>query len=407
MCKVIRLNFSCGHQVRTRLSKCRGTSHKETRRGKKVASCCAGAYLQLKRSSACGSCLQQEWERPWLKRIETAKLFHLRVDEKRLPGPSEVAQEIQSMTESYAQAAWQVARAYFPTDKVSVERASMGQKVKEKSPLSTQIWPELVVNVHGTESQLRQSKSGFVPSQLPPIDIWDTSSLEPDIDCFPPEFDHPATTDDTQSSDNLGYAAWDFDFVPVEEEEDFVPVQYGGSWDEYNTAAHYGHPWDREKGPCSVPADDDSDLSNDLHHSTPPTEFGHNEWDHDDTESDLGCEEQILIAPGPGADMQSTSGIVGLEGTKSSSWMHQDQAGRVLALFREIISEVESKNEARKSEPEEKSITAVDNSLRSLLTPTNENDATIPDPPLILSPTTPNFMRRTPSLSRRECSYLT
>ncbi|KAF2180705.1 hypothetical protein K469DRAFT_269062 [Zopfia rhizophila CBS 207.26] len=58
MCKVIRYYFKRGHQVKFRLSRCRGTYHKESRAraGVKTVACIADSYLNINPPFDCGPC---------------------------------------------------------------------------------------------------------------------------------------------------------------------------------------------------------------------------------------------------------------------------------------------------------------------------------------------------------------
>ncbi|KAL1620742.1 hypothetical protein SLS56_009562 [Neofusicoccum ribis] len=82
MCKLHGYQYACGHFVRYRFSRCRGTYTKTRRRRLKdkddpddvrVVACIGECYLAIKSPHPCGSCLHEEFKRQWDARIGEAE----------------------------------------------------------------------------------------------------------------------------------------------------------------------------------------------------------------------------------------------------------------------------------------------------------------------------------------------
>ncbi|OJD36061.1 uncharacterized protein BKCO1_1300041 [Diplodia corticola] len=82
MCKLHGYHYACGHLVRYRLSRCRGTFTKIRRRQAKytnvdhaprLAACVAECYIVITSRSLCGSCLYEQYKLHWNVRISDAE----------------------------------------------------------------------------------------------------------------------------------------------------------------------------------------------------------------------------------------------------------------------------------------------------------------------------------------------
>ncbi|KAL0263514.1 hypothetical protein SLS55_002494 [Diplodia seriata] len=82
MCKLHGYHYACGHFVRYRLSRCRGTFTKIRRRqsrstnvngAPKLAACLAECYITITSRSLCGSCLYEQFKAHWNVRISDAE----------------------------------------------------------------------------------------------------------------------------------------------------------------------------------------------------------------------------------------------------------------------------------------------------------------------------------------------
>ncbi|KAF4544694.1 hypothetical protein BFW01_g8829 [Lasiodiplodia theobromae] len=82
MCKIHGYHYACGHFVRYRLSRCRGTFTKARRRrlkgtniddAPKLPACVAECYIIIASHSLCGSCLYEQFTAHWKVRISEAE----------------------------------------------------------------------------------------------------------------------------------------------------------------------------------------------------------------------------------------------------------------------------------------------------------------------------------------------
>ncbi|KAF2477396.1 uncharacterized protein BDR25DRAFT_364186 [Lindgomyces ingoldianus] len=372
MCKVIRLRYECGHLVRVRKSRCRGTSHKETRT-RKITACSADGYMLVNASTACGSCLRQEWEAPWISKLNKAKTFLARLIEKDLPGQYSVAEHIEQISKDYDAAAWKI-RDHFPSDKVSIQRASMGQKVNKKSPLSNEVQPEEVLDGH-IQQDGGLKEDGLDPSLLSPAELWDPPNPGPDIDRFPLEYTDAAPLDyTTHPADSQIY------------QHEYILVQFGGPRDGQDTNVHYGHAWDREEnagtkssqgGLTEPDAGAGAGVDPVAEAFNLPTQLSQTNFSNCEFDSESPSAGGDLIAWGLDIDAQSSSSITRMDSvkpiSKPNSWMQQVQVEQVLKLFWEVIEASPNRTPQPQEIPED--------SLLSLFANINQHpDASLSSP---------------------------
>lgn len=148
MCKVIQYQFTCGHYIKQRSSRCGGTRSKETRTSRKAA-CSAEPYISIKLSFGCNECQLGAWVARWKARLERARTFRNGLLERRLLGAEGVSELVRGLEEEYAVAAWNLKNVFPHTRTRTVGRVKPvreeEQRRREHSLLSHEVRPDEVV----------------------------------------------------------------------------------------------------------------------------------------------------------------------------------------------------------------------------------------------------------------------
>ncbi|KAF2027607.1 hypothetical protein EK21DRAFT_71615 [Setomelanomma holmii] len=145
MCNIVTFRFTCQHTLRRQRSRCGGTKHKITASSRKAA-CIAKSLLTIHLGVECGPCQHRAWEGAWKLTLERANKFLEKVQQRDMPGVTEIGALVKELEVKYASASWDTRNMFAPEVKPKVSRVKHSWYEKLPSPLPHEVLPEDVVD---------------------------------------------------------------------------------------------------------------------------------------------------------------------------------------------------------------------------------------------------------------------
>jgi len=347
MCNIVTFRFTCQHTLRQRRSRCGGTRHKITANSRKAA-CIAESSLTIYLQIECDRCQHTAWEDAWKLKLERAKTFVAKLQQRDIPGVEEVAALVKELEAEYATASWNTRTMFAHGPKPSVTRVKHTFYKKAASRLPQELRPEDIVDKtdkEWTEMEGHEYDGNYEAS---------TDPVHPVIT----DYSHPLDEDD---------GAWILDHLS---EAGVVEMPDGDHFDFEN-----GHGWSwGEENTDPEPQTTAEKWQEEVAKPAEGTGTGQTAENNDNT----------LMAWGPEANASLSTATIQLNGMTRREEEHKAKIEQVIATFWSVVNQNVPSTGLQPSTPppssEDTSITPLLETLDISSTPAPES--TIPPPHL-------------------------